>query len=104
MKNDKFKFYKQLSIILSVVLGFAIFFIIINWKTFFNYFVPPIPTVISQRTDDLSTTLLDYSIRAYVKVRNDGGSGNIALEATAIINSREVKKTTQRYFKYKEMG
>ncbi len=82
---------------------FALFVIVIaRWQTIFKMFAPPIPIVASYGGDDLSSTLGDYSIRVWASVRNDGGDGEVVLEATVYQGEHHWTKTATRRLTAKE--
>lgn len=89
------------TIIAGIILGVLIVVLAANWRTFYKIFIPPKPTLIEKGSDDAST-LMDYGFSAWAIVRNDGGAGNITMEATSYINDKRITKTVERYFSYKE--
>ncbi|MGJ4748134.1 hypothetical protein ACQV5M_17375 [Leptospira sp. SA-E8] len=48
-----------------------------------DHVIPPNPTVVSNRCDDMSTDIgnFEYSLRVITNIRNLGGSGNVVVEA-----------------------
>jgi len=83
-----------------ILLAVIVFILVaVNWQSIYRTFAPPKPIVVSTAADHSSSTLLEYSAKIWAEVRNDGGDGTIAMEATFSQNGKTFTKTTTKYFK-----
>lgn len=88
--------------VIGIAIGLLIVTALLNWQTIFKAVAPPIPVIVSYEGDDLSSGLLDYSMRVFGVIRNDGGSGNIVFEVTVYEGDKTWTKTKVEYFNSKE--
>lgn len=94
--------WRALKWVISIILILLIVTALLNWQTIFKAVAPPIPVVVSKGGDDLSSSLLDYSMQVWAEIRNDGGDGAIVMEATVYEGAKHWTKTTKAYFGSKE--
>jgi hypothetical protein len=92
------------SVIIVLLLAIVVIFVSLNWQTIYRSFAPPKPIVVSEGADNSTTTLFEYSVKVWAEIRNDGGNGTIAMEATFVQGDKTFTKTTTRYFKSLETG
>jgi hypothetical protein len=55
------------------------------------------PVVVSSQADGLSSKILDYSVRVFGSIRNDGGDGYVVVEATVFQGNDSWTKTAKIY-------
>ncbi len=89
-------------IIAIVIVTLIIFFLILNYGTIIKAVYPPKPVVVSSNLNDSSTRLFEYSAKVEAVIRNDGGNGDIVLEATVYQDGHTWTKTAKKYFEAKE--
>ena len=87
---------------LGIIIGLVILYLIFNWGTVYRAFAPPNPVIVSKGVEN--TTFLEFNPGVWAEVRNDGGNGTIAMEATFSQGDHTYTKTTTRYFKSLETG
>lgn len=86
--------------IIWILLALGALVVALNWQTLYRTFAPPKPVLLNQGSSDLSaTTLTKYAIETWADVRNDGGDGVIAMEATLTQGDKVWTHTTTQYFK-----
>jgi len=86
--------------ILGIVIGVAILYLIFNWgQSAFRAFAAPNPVIVSKGVENVSHAILEYDAGIWAEIRNDGGDGTIAMEATFTQAGQTYKKSTTRYFK-----
>lgn len=89
-------------IMISIIGGLIIIFLIMNFGTIIKNVFPPNPVIVSSNLNDTSTRLFEYSATVEAVVRNDGGNGDIVLEATVFQGEQSWTKTIKKYFESKE--
>lgn len=101
---DIFKaFFKFLIEIRFILTGLILLFILISFShkikeskfinSLFNVIKIADPKVISYGCDDSTSTLFEYSVVIKGSIRNEGGDGNIVIEAILYQGTKNLKKT-----------
>ena len=85
--------------IAGLLIALAAVVVVLNWQSVYRAFAPPNPVIVDKGGDDLSSKLFDYSLRVWADVRNDGGDGTVAMEATILQGDKTYTHTTTQYFK-----
>lgn len=88
-----------LSRIIALLIALGAVVVALNWQSVYRAFAPPNPVIVDKGGDDLSSKLFDYSLRVWADVRNDGGDGTVAMEATISQGDKTYTQTTTEYFK-----
>jgi len=73
-----------------------------NWGKVFEKVLPPMPVVVSNGADDSSSKLLEYSLKVWSEVRNDGGAGPVVFEATVFQDGKQWTKTAMHDLQAKQ--
>lgn len=88
-----------LSRIVGLLIALSAVVIALNWQSVYRAFAPPNPVIVDKGGDDLSSKLFDHSLRVWADVRNDGGDGTVAMEATISQGDKTYTQTTTGYFR-----
>ena len=99
MEDQSVKKGSNKNIIWTILAVVLIIIVALNWQTIYRAFAPPNPVIVSKGADHSSTKLFDFSAKVWAEVRNDGGDGTIAMEATFSQGGNTFKKTTTMHFK-----
>jgi len=100
MSNNKNR--STLTIVITVIITILVVLVILNYGTIIKTFYPPNPIIVSQKANDLSTKLFEYSVQVEAIIRNDGGNGDVVFEATVYQNDNSWTKTLKKHFESKE--
>jgi|GEM_PF-3579781 len=82
---------------LSVIVLTVVVLVGANYQQLFKSLVPPNPVIVSTAADASSSRLFDYSLTLKASVRNTGGDGYVALDATVYQSGKSWNKTTSIY-------
>jgi len=86
--------------ILGVIIGLIILYLIFNWgQSAYRAAAAPSPAIVSKGVENVSRVPLAYDAGVWAEIRNDGGDGTIAMEATFTQEGQTYKKSETRYFK-----
>ena len=108
MEKESKNLKREIGRIVLLAAGITIL-IVILWPALVQLFPTvqkrialPSPVVVSYGGDDSRSGLLQYRGRVWAEIRNDGGDGDVVVEATMYQGDKNWTKSSRRYMQAKE--
>ncbi len=79
--------------VVIIIIGLVAVIAATNYQKIYKTVVPPKPLVVSSTADESSSRLFEYSMKVKASISNQGGDGDVVVEATAYQNSNQWTKT-----------